>query len=99
MGRNLWRYGGVVFSHAVFLALLEKELPRDEAYAAVQSAAMEALDTDGDFRALVAARGWLDPARLERCFDLTPYLRHVPMIIDRVLAGEPAPHRQPASGR
>ena len=99
MRRNLWRYGGIVFSHAVLLALLEKGLPRDEAYAAVQSVALEALDADGDFRALIAARGWLAPARLEQCFDLTPYLRHVPMIIDRVLVGEAAPDHQPVGGR
>ncbi len=99
MRRNLWRYGGVVFSHAVFLALLEQGLLREEAYAAVQSAAMEALETDGDFHAFVAARGVLDPARLEQCFDLAPYLRHVPMIIDRVLSAHPAEARQPVSGR
>ena len=99
MRRNLWRYGGIVFSHAVLLALLEKGLPRDEAYAAVQSVALEALDANGDFRALIAARGWLAPARLEQCFDLTPYLRHVPMIIDRVLVGEAAPDHQPVGGR
>src|SRR3990172_5319347 len=99
MRRNLWRYGGIVFSHAVLLALLEKGLPRDEAYAAVQSVALEALDADGDFRALIAARGWLAPARLEQCFDLTPYLRHVPMIIDRVLVGEAARSEEPVGGR
>jgi adenylosuccinate lyase len=89
MRRNLWRYGGVVFSHAVFLALMEEGLPREEAYAAVQSAAMAAQDEDGDFKALIAARHLLAPARLEACFDLEPYLRHVDEIFDRVFAPEP----------
>jgi len=98
MRRNLWRYGGVVFSHAVLLALVEEGWPREEAYAAVQAAAMEALETEGDFRALVAARGLLPPARLEQCFDLEPHLRHIPAIIDRVLAGE-AGELQQVEGR
>lgn len=99
MQRNLWRYGGIVFSHAVLLALLEEGWPREEAYTAVQAAAMEALETEGDFRALVAARGLLPAARLERCFDLEPHLRHIPAIIDRVLAGEAAEDLRPVGGR
>src|SRR2546428_10971162 len=39
MRANLDRTGGVVFSHRVLLALLERGVPRDEAYRIVQAAA------------------------------------------------------------
>ena len=98
MRRNLWRYGGVVFSHAVLLALLEEGMPREQAYAAVQAAALAAVDGEGDFRALIAARGLLDPARLERCFDPAPHLRHIQSIFDRVF-GPDRQEMEVVSGR
>lgn len=99
MARNLWRHGGVVFSHAVLLALLEAGRSREEAYALVQQAAAEALEGRGGFRELVAARGVLPPERLAQCFDLARALRHVDRIIDRALAGDDrAPRREAPLG-
>ncbi len=99
MRRNLYAYGGVIFSHAVLLALLEHGLPREEAYAVVQGAAAAALEGEGEFRALLAVRGVLAPDRLEQCFDLTPYLRHVPGILDRAFREEYAARGEPVGGR
>jgi adenylosuccinate lyase len=51
MRDNLWASGGVVFSQQVLLSLVEKGVPRDDAYRAVQAAAAAAWDQGEDFRA------------------------------------------------
>ena len=92
MRRNLERGGGLVFSHRVLLALVDKGLARDEAYRIVQDAAMAALDGRGAFRDLLAATGALSAAELDACFDLAPYLRHVDAILERAgIPRVPAP--------
>ncbi len=92
MRRNLEHGGGLVFSHRVLLALIDKGRPRDEAYRIVQDAAMAALDGRGRFRDLLAATGALSPAELDACFDLAPYLRHVDAILERAgIPRVPAP--------
>ena len=85
---NLDASHGLVFSHRLLLALVESGLPREEAYRLVQSHAMEAWDTGGDFRAVVEA----DPeigARLDRdaianAFDLEATVRHVDTVFERL---------------
>ncbi|MDR7556036.1 MAG: adenylosuccinate lyase [Armatimonadota bacterium] len=92
MRRNLEHGGGLVFSHRVLLALIDKGLPRDEAYRIVQDAAMAALDGRGRFRDLLAATGALSAEELDACFDLAPYLRHVDAILERAgIPRVPAP--------
>jgi adenylosuccinate lyase len=92
MRRNLERGGGLVFSHRVLLALVDKGLARDEAYRIVQDAAMAALDGRGVFRDLLAATGALTAEELDACFDLAPYLRHVDAILERAgIPRVPAP--------
>jgi adenylosuccinate lyase len=56
MRENLELRGGVVYSQAVLLALVEAGLARGEAYAVVQEAAATAWDGDTDFRAALEAR-------------------------------------------
>jgi adenylosuccinate lyase len=94
MKQNLESSGGLVFSEAVMLALVETGLKRQEAYEIVQRSALKARDGGGHFAALLA----LDPAlksrlsdeRLAACFDLDHHLRHCGAIVDRALAGEGA---------
>jgi adenylosuccinate lyase len=50
MRENLEASGGLVYSQPVLLALIDGGLPRDEAYAIVQSAAAAAWDRRADFR-------------------------------------------------
>lgn len=92
MRRNLEATGGLVFSHRVLLALVDKGLTREEAYRVVQDAAMAALDGRGRFRDLLAASGALSAAEIDACFDLAPYLRHVDAILARAgIPRVPAP--------
>jgi adenylosuccinate lyase len=90
MRANLDAGGGLVFSQAVLLALVEAGLARDEAYAIVQEHALAALAGRGEFRAGLAAdprvTGRLDAARLARCFELAPYLRSVEALFARAEA-------------
>jgi adenylosuccinate lyase len=89
MRANLERSGGLCFSEAVLLALVDSGRPRQEAYVLVQRSAMRALEGHGTFRGnlegdaeVVAAIG-LDG--VARCFDLGRALAHVGGILDRAM--------------
>jgi adenylosuccinate lyase len=55
MRENLEVGGGLVYSQAVLLALVDAGLSRDEAYALVQSAAARAWDEGASFREMLEA--------------------------------------------
>lgn len=88
MRRNLEQTGGLVYSQRVMLALVERGLSRDEAYAIVQGLATRAWKGEGSFLELVKA----DPAVAERldagaiagCFDPAYFVRHSSEIFQRV---------------
>jgi adenylosuccinate lyase len=89
MHRNMQVYGGVVFSQQVLLALVQKGLSREAAYAIVQRHAHAAWNhIGGDFRAGLArdpeVQSLLTPAELDACFDPSPHLRHVDTILARL---------------
>jgi adenylosuccinate lyase len=88
MRRNLDLAGGVIYSQPVLLALIERGLPRQEAYKVVQRLAMRAWEEEGDFRALLAAdptvAGLLPPEALDALFDPTRQLAHVDTAFRRV---------------
>jgi adenylosuccinate lyase len=89
MKRNLNLYGGVVFSQRVLLALVEKGLTRDDAYATVQALAHTAWNTEGgDFKTLVTQsdliQAHLTPAEIDACFDPHPHLHHLDEIYQRL---------------
>jgi adenylosuccinate lyase len=77
-----------VYSQGVLLALVERGMPRDEAYRVVQAAAATAWDEGKDFRAELAANP--DVARLLRAtdldalFDPAGYLRNLDVVFDRL---------------
>jgi adenylosuccinate lyase len=88
MRENLERTGGLVFSHRVLLALINKGLSREDAYRIVQAAAMQAWEGRGRFRDLVRASGALTDAELEGCFDAAESVRYTDAIFARAgLAG------------
>jgi adenylosuccinate lyase len=95
MRANMERTGGLVFSHRVLLALLDKGLARDEAYKIVQTAAMQAWDGGGNFRELIRASGALTDAELAACFDPAPALRHVDEIFVRAGLESPTDNADP----
>jgi adenylosuccinate lyase len=88
--RNLDLAGELYFSEAVLLALVERGLARQSAYAIVQRCAMSALAGDGRFKDRLAEdadiAAHLSAENLARCFDLDHALRHVSGAIDRALA-------------
>ena len=88
MRKNLERLGGLVHSQRVLLALTQKGVGREEAYAMVQRNAMRAWQGGGDFLALLKAdkdvRSHLSEAELEEHFDLGYHLKHVDTVFKRV---------------
>ncbi len=88
MQKNLDGLGGLVHSQRVLLALTQKGMSREAAYAAVQRNAMSAWEKGGDFQANlkadkeVAAR--LSGAEIAELFDLGYHTRHVETIFARV---------------
>ena len=89
MARNLNCYGGVVFSQKVLLALIDKGMKREEAYAIVQESAHTAWNKpEGDFHALITQNPRvtenLSPADIEACFDPQQHLRHLDQVYQRL---------------
>jgi len=88
MMRNLNRLGGLVHSQRVLLALTQKGVSREDAYALVQRNAMKVWEKGADFLTELKAdpdvRAVLSEAELEEKFDLGYHLRHVDTIFARV---------------
>jgi adenylosuccinate lyase len=99
MLRNLHSTHGLVFSGQLLQDLVEKGMPRDDAYKAVQENAMAAWETDASFHDRVAAdpriTKYLDEKALTRTFDLKRQLRYVDAIFTRVF-GETASEKSAA---
>src|SRR5262245_61729400 len=87
MNKTLGRLGGLIHSQRVMLALTQKGVAREDAYAIVQRNAMRAWKGEGDFRSLLAAdkdvRQHLSAAELEEKFDLDYHFKHVDTIFER----------------
>ena len=90
MKQNLDATHGLVYSQSVLLALIEAGMTREDAYAAVQRAAMETWEKDVPFRdTLLADPGVadvVDGAALDTIMDPTRYLKHADTVFDRVRA-------------
>jgi len=88
MAKNLDRLGGLVHSQRVLLALTQKGMSREDAYAAVQSNAMKVWRGEGRFidflKADASVTAHLGPAELEALFDLDYHTKHVDTVFDRV---------------
>jgi adenylosuccinate lyase len=88
MKGNLDSLGGLVFSQRVMLALTQKGMSREDAYAAVQRNAMEAWRGNASFLALARAdkdiRDFLSDDELVALFDMRYHTKHVDTIFKRV---------------
>jgi len=88
MQKNLDRLGGLVHSQRVLLALTQKGVSREDAYAFVQRNAMPVWRGEGEFRALLGqdrdVSAKLSPAELDELFDLSYHFKHVDTIFRRV---------------
>jgi len=88
MQKNLDRLGGLVHSQRVLLALTQKGVSREDAYAIVQRNAMPVWRGEGEFLTLLKAdadvKKALSDAELEELFDLGYHLKHIDTIFKRV---------------
>jgi adenylosuccinate lyase len=88
MRKNLDLLGGLMHSQRVMIALTQKGVAREDAYAIVQRNAMKAWQGEGDFLSFLTAdkdvRKHLSEADLKANFDLDHHLRHVDTIFERV---------------
>ena len=88
MRRNLESRGGLVHSQQVLLALIERGMSREDAYAIVQRIALDVWENGGNFQAALGSdarvAAVLDRAALAALFAPEPYLRHVDTIFSRV---------------
>jgi adenylosuccinate lyase len=90
LDKNLQQTGGLFFSEAVLLALIEKGIGRQDAYVLVQQNAMKTIRGEGAFQQNLAADPevlrLLSASEIARCFDLTHALRHAETIVARARA-------------
>jgi adenylosuccinate lyase len=88
MRANLEAGGGVVYSQAVLLALVDAGLPRHDAYAHVQAAAARAWDEDASFREALeadpAVADRLDARALDALFDPHRYLANLGGVFEKL---------------
>jgi adenylosuccinate lyase len=92
MQKNLERLGGLIHSQRVMIALTQKGVAREDAYAIVQRNAMKVWQGGGDFLALLKAdkdvRQHLSEAELKENFDLDYHFKHVNTIFARVFGAK-----------
>lgn len=87
MRRNLERTHGLVFSQRVLLALVEKGLSREKAYALVQDNAMRCWETGRPLRELLGedtgVQAVLGAEELDRLFDYGYFTRRIGRVYSR----------------
>ncbi|PAD21342.1 adenylosuccinate lyase [Terribacillus saccharophilus] len=88
MKRNIDRTYGVIFSQRVLLALIDKGMSREQAYDIVQPKAMEAWETETQFKQLIEATteisAFLSQEEIDDCFDYTYHLKNVDQIFHKI---------------
>jgi adenylosuccinate lyase len=89
MLRNMDKFGGVIFSQAVLLKLVDKGLSREDAYRMVQSNAMKAWNTsDGNFKENLlndpAVTAVISKDDIVNCFSAENYLKNIGQVFDRL---------------
>lgn len=89
MMKNLEKTNGLIYSQKLLLELAKAGMTREDAYAAVQDAAMETWRTGKPFKETAGQKkeitSQLDGKTFERCFSLDSFLKEVDAIYDRVL--------------
>ncbi|MBI5217101.1 MAG: adenylosuccinate lyase [Ignavibacteriae bacterium] len=88
MLKNLELTNGLIFSQSVLLALAKKGMKREDAYAAVQKAAMEVWQSKRNFKEVLkedeTIRAVLNEQELDELFDLKKSMKSVEYIFERV---------------
>ncbi|MBX9938197.1 MAG: adenylosuccinate lyase [Candidatus Obscuribacterales bacterium] len=88
MLRNMDVFGGVIFSQAVLLKLVDKGLSREDSYKLVQENAMRAWNkAGGNFRENLKGDErvlkHLTAGEIESCFDPAAYLKNIDYVFER----------------
>ena len=90
MRKNLEKLGGLVNSQRVLIALTQKGVSREDAYAIVQRNALAQWRGEGDFLSLLradeAVASKLTSEELDQLFDLAYHCKHVDTIFSRVFS-------------
>ncbi|HWZ32981.1 MAG TPA: adenylosuccinate lyase [Bryobacteraceae bacterium] len=90
MLRNLDSTRGLIFSGQLLLDLTAAGMLREQAYRLVQSHAMRAWETEGDFRKAVEQDqeilSYLSFEKIQQAFSLDRHLQYVDRIFDRVFS-------------
>lgn len=88
MKRNMQRTYDLIYSQRVMLTLIDKGMVREEAYDIVQPKAMEAWETQVQFKDLVEAderiTSKLTQEEINECFNYEYHLQHVDTIFERL---------------
>ena len=88
MKQNLESTKGLVFSGQLLLDLAAAGMLREQAYRLVQSNAMHAWETGGDFRAIMESNeqvlSYLPIEKINEAFSVSRHLTHVDAIFRRV---------------
>lgn len=89
MLRNMDKFGGVIYSQAVMLKLVDQGISREDAYRMVQSNAMKAWNTpDGNFKENLlndpAVTEIISKEEISSCFSAESYLKNLDQVFDRV---------------
>jgi adenylosuccinate lyase len=95
MRANLELTGGLIYSSAVLLELVEEGMSREDAYSLVQLAAMETWETGRPFRETLAEHSArlgrrIDEARLDEVFRPERYVARLGGVFDRLEKLDPA---------
>ncbi|OZM56821.1 adenylosuccinate lyase [Lottiidibacillus patelloidae] len=88
MKRNMDKTYGLIYSQRVLLALINKGLSREDAYDLVQPKAMEAWETEQQFKKLVSEdkqiSSLLTKKEIDDCFDYSYHLSQVDNVFNRL---------------
>ena len=88
MLENMEESHGLMFSQKLLLGLIEKGMPRNDAYRVVQKASATAWETHSHLRGVLSntpeVTSRLGPVELDDVFDEERYLEHVGHAIDRM---------------
>jgi len=104
MEENIYATKGLIFSQRLLLALAEKGLSREEAYALVQQPALKAYAENRNFYSMMKesreVRKYLSLKELSDIFSLDAYVTHVDDVFQRagLQEAKPAGRRRPRGG-
>ena len=91
MESNIWKTQGLVFSQRLLHKLIDKGMPREQAYDTVQPLAMKSWKEQTLFKPIVEADGTITEAltqeEIDEAFDLDHHTRNVDVIFKRVGLG------------